>query len=252
MRDQLSTKVADWLANEGYVLEYRTHQALQRAGLAATMGHYIEDPAGSQREIDVAALVEDADASSAVHVRVLCECKYSSDKPWVLLDSGLRANIVVDWHSLPQSANLRAKASHVEELARWLVESWHFSLDRTFAHSLVQVFRKGNRDVAYDSLKKISNAAWDWAERPARSGATGCFIAIPTLVVDAPLFSAQYAADEASFIVNEVSMGRLSWSGCRGGTVVDVVAARALDEYAGAVKETCERLLMVAPALLSR
>ena len=45
-------------------------------------------------------------------------------------------------------------------------------------------------------------------------------------------------------------MGRLSWSGCRGGTVVDVVAARALEEYAEAVKETCSRLLDVVPGLL--
>jgi hypothetical protein len=66
------------------------------------------------------------------------------------------------------------------------------------------------------------------------------------------LFNARYAADQGRFIVNEVSMGRLSWSGCRGGTVVDVVAARTLEEYAEAVKETCSRLLKVAPALLTR
>lgn len=252
MSEQLSTKVADWLAKEGYVLEFRTHQAFQRAGLHATMGHYLDDPAGNQREIDVTVLVEGTEPNAPTLIRVLCECKYSSDKPWVLLDSGLRANMFADWHSLPQSPNLRAKAPHIEEVARWLVDSWHFSLDRTFAHSLLQVFRSGNRDVAYDSLRKISNAAWDWTEYAARSDTTRCFIAIPTLVVDAPLFSARYAADEGRFMVNEVSMGRLSWSGCRGGTVVDVVAARALNEYAEALKETCSRLLVVAPALLAR
>jgi hypothetical protein len=252
MCEQLSTKVADWLAKEGYVLEYRTHQAFGKAGLKATMGHYLDGPAGNQREIDVTALVQASDPNVSTIIRILCECKYSSEKPWVLLDSGLRANVFSDWHSLPQSANLRAKAAYIEGFARWLVESWHFSLDRTFAHSLVQVFRSGNHDVAYDALKKIANAAWDWADHPARSDANVCLIAIPALVVDAPLFSARYAADEGRFIVDEVSMGRLSWSGCRGGTVVDVVSARALDEYAEAVKKTCSQLIKVAPALLTR
>lgn len=54
--DSAEDSVADWLANQGYMLEYVTHRALQDTGLSSLMSGYVENPDGTWREIDVSAM----------------------------------------------------------------------------------------------------------------------------------------------------------------------------------------------------
>lgn len=248
--DNLTNKVEEWLGCEGYRLEYITHKALNDVGLTTVMSDYVESANGSLREIDItASLTPDLGIAKSTLVRLMCECKYSVDKPWILLQSGIPANLWCDWLSLPKSPDLHEISEDIEKYARSLSGSWHFAGEQYFAHNLVQAFRKNNRDIAFDSLKKIANAAWDYVETPHRRGANAYLIAIPSIIVEAPLYWACFDHEKYQFVVKEVPYGRLSWGGCRNGTIVDIVHARAINEYANAIHKTFSILINVIVSL---
>ncbi len=251
--DQLTGKVTEWLGQEGYRLEYITHKALRDVGLTTVMSNYVESANGTQREIDIiASLQPDFGTAKPTLVRIMCECKYSADKPWILLQSGIPANLWCDWMALPKSPDLQEASKDIEQYDRLLCGSWHFSREQYFAHNLVQAFRKNNRDIAFDSLKKIANAAWDYVETPNRRGGNGYLIAIPSIIVEAPLYWASFDHQNNHFVAKPVPYGRLSWGGCRNGTLVDIVHARALKEYANTVRKTSDILIKVIVALQNR
>lgn len=247
---KIEESVAAWLAEEGYRLEYLTHKAFHDAGIRANLSHYVEMPEGKWREIDVSAYQWLEGREPPTLVRVLCECKYSKDKPWILLHSGLRANLFADWSSTPQARHLHELSAHIHRYEDALQKCWHFAKDQPFAHNIVQAFKKKNRDVAFDSLQKIANASWDSVETPQRRGHVANLVAFPCLVVEAPLLLSWFDHEANRFAVKEVPCGRLSWSGCRGGTLVDVIHVSALNEYASAMKLTFATVLEVVTDLV--
>jgi hypothetical protein len=252
----LDAKVADWLEKQGYRLEYLTESAFRGAGLHAVLGEYVEDVAGQKpREIDVSVFRQLEDAGQTIYARCICECKYSKKKqPWVLLHSGLYSAVLADWWALPKSPGLHSLSASIEAHGKELRKAWHFADGRSFAHTIVEAFRDDNRDTAYDALCKITHAAWDKAEAPSRQGGRGELfhvLVLPCLVVDAPLYHARFDSAAGRFVVKETKFGRLSWSGCRNGTAVDVVHVDALPRYAAVVKETFEVLLSVARKLVN-
>jgi hypothetical protein len=243
--------VAEWLEKEGYRLEYLAHSAFQGTGLHAEMSYHVNTPEGKPREIDVMASdFSNHPSSGLTEVKVLCECKYSKEKPWVLLISDLKSDLSRDWRALPKSANTRIHGP--DHLRVPLEQCWHFTPGHPLAHNLVQAFRKDNRDQAFNSLQKIANAAWDCAEAPARASAASTLhvVVIPCLIVQAKLLLARYDGDVKLFTVTEVPYGRFLWSGCRSGTLVDVVHVSALPSYARIVKETMKTVLAVVPSLV--
>ncbi len=240
----LEERIVGWLAKQGYRLEYLTNKALKDAGLHSVLGGYVESSDSKAREIDVTAFLGIRDHD--IVAKLLCECKYSVSHPWVLLASGLSSHLWADWTSTPQSRNLFPLAgSIIEQYAEKLQGCWHFSKGHYFAHSLVQALKPDNRDPAFDSLQKIANAAWDYVETPERRGANPYLIAFPCIVVEAPLFFAWFNYDADCFAVQRVPYGRISWSGCRSGTVVDVVHVNSIADYAGAIKNTLECVVSV-------
>lgn len=250
-KQPLEDKVADWLAKEGYRLEYLTTGALRAEGFNAVMSHYVETPEGKPREIDVTAVEIDQEGKTPVAVRVLCECKYSAENPWIILQSGLAADLYIDWCSLPKSNYLQSLSARVRDHGGRLRNNWHFAEGQPFGHNLVQAFKRDNRDAAYESLQKIANAAWDAADLLARHRQFGEIIVIPCLVVEAPLCVAAFDSGSGQFVVKMVPAGRLSWAGCRDATAVDVVHVSALRDYARSLKRTFADLLAVARAILS-
>jgi hypothetical protein len=231
----LNDQVAEWLSSHGLRLEYAVHAAFRRAGLAAALSNYVESADGKFREIDVTAHSRGSNSL----LKVMCECKYSKAKPWVLLHTGLVSDPVLDWFMTPKSKSLQK--SDTETFAKSVKDSWHFSNKVRVSHTVVEAFKKDSdgRDFAFDSLQKISNAVWDWAECNEDSPD---LIGIPCLVVDSPLFIASLDPESDKFIVDETPMGRISWSGCRKGTIVDVVQASALDAYAAKITATFKAL----------
>lgn len=228
--------VEQWLLTQGYQLEYLAYQAFRDQQLAADLGEYVESAESKLREIDVCVTAE----GKRCVVRLLVECKYSADKPWVLLTSELETQLEADWAAIPKSPGLARFRFSFDPIRRLLEPCWHFEPSQVLAHSLVQAHAGNNKDQAFDAVQKIAHAAWDWAEGPARRENRNRLhlAAIPCVVVEAPLFVARFDPSQDCFKVDAVPFGRLHWSGCRNGTLIDVVQASALSEYAIKVKAT--------------
>jgi hypothetical protein len=149
-------------------------------------------------------------------------------------------DLLLDWLSIPKAPHLQEMSYRIKESGshELLKGSWHFAQKQYLSHTIIQAFKKNNRDDAFDSLQKISNASWDSAEAAERNAALVDIVVIPCLVVQAPLFLAYLDYDAGHFATTQVTYGRLSWSGCRSGTMIDVIHVSALSDYANAVKLT--------------
>lgn len=243
MSDELKQNIRNWINTQGFRLEYRTLQAFKNQGISARMSHYLSDSSGKPREIDVVAYsMCDKPIQDRMLIRVICECKYSTKKPWLLMNSGLQADVHSDWSGLPKSPYLDGMSKFLTGNEFELKDCWHFSLKQPHAHTMVQALGKNNVDQAYGALSKISELAWESVD--PSTGPDGFFrlITIPCVVVDGPLFSVSYDAIKDDFSIEPVTFGRLAWAGCRSGTVVDIVHVDALNGYAQTVQATFETL----------
>jgi hypothetical protein len=92
MTNDLTTKLREWLATEGYPLELTVGRSFQKAGWEIFHGqHYLDPESAKLREIDVHAssgpYVGAKKGMGMVSVHLLCECKVSQDKPWIVFTS---------------------------------------------------------------------------------------------------------------------------------------------------------------------
>jgi len=239
----LRAKVEEWLNSQGYPLEYRTYWALYRHFLGkTTLGAYVRPEAGDAREVDVSAYETHIihGTTKGLHLRLLCECKYSKDKPWVLLYGNMESSsYFADWAHTPRSKAIETPPNLSQEQITHLTKAYHFSEGLWDAHSIVQAFgERGGRDPAYDSLRKITHAAWDYLEGFGDTMKGWVEMAFPCLVVDGPLLAAGFDPKAGRIWAKEIKYGRLCWQGCRNGTKVDIVHASALDEYADKVSDS--------------
>ena len=239
----LTSKIEDWLSKQGCLLECRTHDAFERVGFGTQVSTYINNSDGVPREIDVLAQTGyHCGTHSYVSVNFVCECKYSANFPWVVMDSKPAFKLFRYFDMLPRSVHLR------ELKLPWQVGCYHFSENSCFGHTVLQAFRPNDKpDLAYQSLHKIANAAWDLARDP-KQGDSSLFPAnhaayvFPCIVVDAPLFVATLDADQQRFTVREVNRYRLAWAGAAGGTLVDILRADDLEAYAIDCRKTTEQM----------
>lgn len=251
----LHTKVEQWLDNQGYRLEHVAFHAFKKAALLAGLGYFVESGEEKPREIDAYAHsgVIKLPSNRLLDVRVLCECKYSKDYPWVLMQTDLPRDTRDTWTALPKSSSLQHYNVEIAKHAITLQKAPLFRREAPVAYSLRQarINAKDNRDDAYDSLRKICNAAWDAADlHTLLEGQPVNHIVIPCLVVEAPLLEARFNPERGDFETSEVTYGRVLWSGCNAGTLVDVVHASALDQYASELDGTFRLLSDVVNALL--
>jgi hypothetical protein len=247
-RKPLDEKVRDWLESQGYRLEYEAHRAFLDAGLSAAMGRYIDSRDGKPREIDVS--VDQVANNNGLHV--FCECKYSKAKPWLVMQSGAAPSQSLDWMRTPRFPSA-IHAQAIYQSPSMLPTCWHFSEATVPGHTLIQGLKTDNQDVAYDALKKIANAAWDYVETVGpyieNEGLETNIVVFPCLIVDGPLFAVQFDSEQGEFQIIEINIGRIAWSGCRGGTMVDVVNVDALKLYAQEVAKTFKALAPLLPKL---
>jgi hypothetical protein len=179
-------------------------------------------------------------------LRVLVECKYSKSKPWVLLYGNSDPSwLMTDWMHAPRTRALQDMPKLNEEQVNELQQAFHFSEGIGLAHSIVQAHTDGEdkRDRAYDSLRKISDAAWEFLETSESTSTRLYGMAFPCLVVDGPLYAATFDPKTERVQARETNYGRLCWSGCRRGTTVDVVRADALEQYAEKLSESFSSIM---------
>jgi hypothetical protein len=253
--DRAKAGVEKWLNGHGCRLEYRTYMAFRRNAILGTagLGMYVESESGEAREIDVYTYdtTHSDNFGSGVHVRVICECTYSKDKPWVLLYGNLHKSwYMVDWLHTPRSTALERPPKFTQEEVMELTKSFHFTEGTYLAHNIMQAHlgqkraAKGERlDYAYDALRKITYAAWDFVRSGEPLGPKMYEMVFPCLVVDGPLFGAIFDPKTEQFQATRLKYGRVCWQGCRNGTNVDVVCADALDEYAKKVEASFQALV---------
>ena len=82
----LPDKVREWLSSEGYPLEFVTAHTFRDNKFNVRQGRYVHDPnSGTPREVDVLAQETFDLEDSFMRISYPVECKWSRDKPWVIL-----------------------------------------------------------------------------------------------------------------------------------------------------------------------
>ena len=265
---ELSDKISDWLSTEGLVLEYNTMHGLQNIGLNAQLGTHIVSKEGKSREIDVSAIVGSSDSimkQSPVSILVCCECKYSVDRPWVMMKSGQKLSTAEAWDCLPHSTATHELGEMLPKLPQRVESLWHFQPEAEYGHTILQAFlgnkkdgREKSRDYAFEALQKVANASWDWVLESERETPDDevppyfSLVAIPVLIIEGRLFEAWCPDGGTAFEVNEVPFGRLCWLGLGSGTLIDVVTSQGLPEWSARLKETIDSLIEIDSNLPKR
>lgn len=85
--EDLSTKVKNWVEEQGYSLEMRVAKKFQENGFQVSQfEHFIDQESHSVRPVDVVASLSEDFGDSRVVIKLYVECKYSAkDKPWVIV-----------------------------------------------------------------------------------------------------------------------------------------------------------------------
>jgi hypothetical protein len=238
----LEPRLLEWLATEGYPLEFATARAFRKAGFQVRQGYYTH-PAGEEpaREIDVVAQM-DLRRDPELRVEFVVECKWSGDKPWVFFCGGSGITTAA---CVTQSIG-----SELGEALLWkeagnskLASLGIFATPDKPAFGGRQAF-SGARDVLFDAMRSVSGAARaiaDDYDRGSRTSAADrrlphfAVAVFPVIVVTGRLFEVRQ--EEAGDLrLSEVASSRVHWRGARDQsnphTTVDVVRSDHLEEFA--------------------
>jgi hypothetical protein len=249
---KLHDQVDDWLAKQGFPLEFRTARAFSAQGLRSFQGRYIRDPRTQQlREIDVIASLHLEAEDVRCRVSVVVECKWSRERPWVLFTAD-------DPSSLDEQVMQAIASSFGEGVL------WHLSSDETFRRYSTRrrtsrvgfggrraLTDKNDKDQFYEAMQGVVGAAVSLAagdERPLGQTSPNAqmvaHIIYPVIVIDGAIFQAHLEGDELR--TAQVGQGTVLWRGhdTRDQPVaVDVVAVGSLDEYVTALSTHCREVL---------
>jgi hypothetical protein len=242
--DDLEGKVGDWLAKQGYRLEYHAYEVFRRAGLRPAMSSYVVTSDGTPREIDVSVEVQGSSESFEAESVLLCECKYLPGSPWVVMKSPEGLGWSDFWKHLPKSPVLQPPSLAPVAPPPRISSEYLTRYSRHIGHTLIQakLDQRANidqgRDVAFNALQKIANAAWDRAAEGTSRTTTPFKFVFACLIVDGPLFESWVDPSTATFEVRPVQWSAIAWKGCQSGTLVDIVAKDALDGYASTMADT--------------
>jgi hypothetical protein len=217
--DELREKVRKWLRSEGYPLEYAAARAMRQAKFAVMQGASYANDDGRVRDIDVLGQVRRPDRNAWA----VLECK-ASPNPWVAL---MREGRAPAWSPLVHSSSFHLPQVIKERLTP----------TGRFGYALVQAFKSSDQDPAYTALSQVTNAA---RRVPEELDAAG--FAVPVLVVSGPLFTAWIDPDGEDQLA-PAEWVRLVWAGgMNRSTIVDVVNARGLEDYAGRLRADFEAI----------
>lgn len=83
----LTTKVKNWVEEQGYSLEMRVAKKFQENGFTVSQfEHFVDQESHSVRPVDVVVSLAKDIGNSRIVIKLYVECKYSAkDKPWVIV-----------------------------------------------------------------------------------------------------------------------------------------------------------------------
>lgn len=236
----LRQRVAKWLGEEGYPLEFRAADVFRTARYEVRQGQYVRDPETNlPREIDVLAVRTVRRKKFLVRACHVVECKYSRDKPWIVFSSP---------HGIaPGACITQTIANHAGHATLWALagheELQSLDLFSTPDHPGFggrQAFSKGV-DVFYSAMQSVISASfflmrsYDDRKRSPRESLAAGVVAFPVIVLDGVLFEASFDRGADKIDVQEVDRVRLHWRGAEYWSLnatVDVVTIGALQRFA--------------------
>lgn len=229
MSDELKQRIVKWLERQGYPLEMRVAQELQKAGFEdrVSVGSFYEDPhTGKYREVDVVAynvagaVKPESLTSFNLLVSLVVECKKAS-KPWVAFvveDSHLNANEMGSVYNWPMTVVARERIGDYL-MFRWDEIGAQFYASGATTYGLVEAGTIGassgevtERDDkgsgrgsnrAYDGLQQLLDAvearlkmANEIEEGSNTADRKRGNVFVPVLVLDGPLFECRLSGGE--------------------------------------------------------
>lgn len=240
MSTELNKKVADWVMGEGYSLEYRSASILRECGFEVRQGEYVRPSSDTNpREIDVTANITSKDRRSVIRITHIVECKYSRDKPWVILTA---PNQIAPEACIGQTISTTAARAILGELSRDkdLHNYQLFLTPESPGFGGRQAFSKTN-DVVYSTLQSIISAAnetakfYDEYNHHTLDPLRHIVICVPLIVIDADLFLASFSNEDGEMKITQTPHARLHWRGADSWNLhasIDIVTISHLGEFA--------------------
>jgi hypothetical protein len=236
----LPDKVLEWLNKQGYPTEFQVANICHRNGFRVFQGYHVRSESSDvPREIDVLAQTDDLSDDYLIRVCHVIECKWSRDKPWVVLTSR---------HG--QLANPACVAQTIGSLLGWTI-LWTMSQDPDL-HALDlfstpdrpgfsgrQVFSQ-SADLFYSTMQSVVDvsmlemAGYDEHSRRIGTLPRNAVIAFPMIVVDGQIFEAFFDEFSQNMRVEQRKLVRVHWRGARSWhlhATIDVVSLDHLDEF---------------------
>jgi hypothetical protein len=234
-------KVTEWLAKQGFPLEFKTAEVFARNGFETDQGAYITDPVeGTLREIDVIASTSHHSEGRRYRFSILAECKWSRDKPWVIFTSR-RAR-----PTLAASVAYLLGSSFAEAILWFLagdqqiIQAHRNAMPLRVGFGGRQAFtEKNDKEQFYPAIQGVVAAATAFAREHDTSPTSALDlirefrVVIPTIVLDGLLFEAFLEGEELK--VEPLVETTVSWRGFgvrQQPAFVNVVTVDALPEYA--------------------
>lgn len=233
-------RVREYLATQGFPLEFSAASAFRNAGLTVSQGTHYDD-AGTLREIDVVASRLRPE-STAIGMAWVTECKETPIDdtfegaprvPWVMFSSNPHPELPDTDHFIGSDLALAAlwtQASNADLLASpWLAPPGR----RAFGGRLC---KKADQDPVYSSLQGVVGATRAYAKAASDSRRGNfAFLYLPLLVIRGPLFEAYWDDASGQLVIEERAFVPALWSGFDGsGYRVDVVTIDELPAYLAA------------------
>ena len=226
--EALLQKLKAWLDKQGYPTEFQVANVCQRHGFRVFQGSYVSGTeTANPREIDVIATRDHNLRDHLIRVEQIIECKWSKDKPWVVLTS-----------SHGQMASGACIAQTIGNLLGstllWLLagdEDLHkmglFCTPERPGFGGRQAFTEKN-DLVYSAMQSVTDAAissmakYDRQARPAGVMPENVVIGFPVIVIQGELFEAFFdrkaASQRQAMVMNEIgqerSIAQAGYSGC--------------------------------------
>ncbi|MFE9577021.1 hypothetical protein ACFYO1_11605 [Nocardia sp. NPDC006044] len=249
----LTSKVAKWLQQQGYPLEMRTARELQSKNIWASLGHYEDAESGQLRETDVYARASrEEEDGPTLDIWLALECKTSRRNPWVLF-----TDTVSPW----TQRNLRTQRLCAPDDRRWLARATRSSTQSKlpipllqgyapFGYAVARALNRNNEDFAFGAMMSVGKAAAgiqkSLSSEASFFGDRNHSVIVPVLVIDAPLLQCQLK-DDGSIGLQEIDRGTVVWKYRLSpdhppSTVIRIVTPSVLPQLADDLNLTADNL----------
>lgn len=236
----LETRILNWLAKEGYPLEFTVANIFRTNQFATFQGRYVKDfKSNLLREIDVIAQMDRALDESFIRINYLVECKMTKSKPWVIFTD--------------PSARISPGAAISQSIATKLIEALLFYLTQDRRIQELSLYRSpecpgfngrqafsDQHDVVYSTLQSIVAASHSEVKEYeinhtdiTKSLSFGAMVK-PLIVIEGKLFESSFNVDKGAVDIIEREIIRVHWKGSdawKFHSVVDIITVDYLPKY---------------------